>query len=67
MQINISVPYDDFVELGKDSAQKKAIVDIINTDFPDDTCQLVAIKAVLGIVEKEEPTDPVDPPSDPTP
>lgn len=69
LQMNVSIPYGDLVELEQDSAQKKAIVSIINTKFPDDTCQLIAIKSVLGIEEEktEEPSEPIVDPVDPEP
>ena len=64
---NVMVAYDDLMKLQKDSADKAAVISLLNQEFPDDTCQLIAIKAILGIVENEEEnTDPVDPePSDP--
>lgn len=46
--MNIQVPYDDWSKLKKDSADKDAVKQIINTEFPDDTCQLIAIKAILS-------------------
>ena len=63
----IPVPYSDFTKLEQDSAKLNSVIAIINTEFPDDTCMLIAIKSILGITEEEEPTtpDPVDPPSDP--
>ena len=75
---NIFIPYEDFVNLQQDSAKLTSIISIINTEFPDDTCQIIANKSVLGIVDEEEehevpddpstePTDqePTDPPTDP--
>lgn len=68
----INVPYEDVMKLKEESANLKSVIDLLNTEFPDDTCQLIAIKSVLGIeTTEEEPTDPVDPSdpsgSDPTP
>ena len=63
----ISVPYEDVMKLKEDSTELKNVIELLNTEFPDDTCQLIAIKSILGIeTEKEpsattEPTDPVDP------
>lgn len=73
---NIFIPYEDLTKLQKDSANLESIISLLNTEFPDDTCQLIAIKSILGLIkEEEEPTDPVDPidpdpgttdPTDPT-
>ena len=41
---------------------------ILETKFPDDTCQLIAVKSILGIeIAEDEPTipDPTDPSTDP--
>lgn len=63
--VNVMVAYEDLMQLQKDAADKAAIISLLKTEFPDDTCQLIAIKSVLGIVEdEEENNDPVDP-SDP--
>lgn len=72
--MNVYVPYSDFVELGQDSAKLASVISILNTKFPDDTCQLIAIKSVLGIEEEikedpvpetpEEPQDPIEPEPD---
>lgn len=62
---NIFIEFDELSRLQKDSADKANIIAILNTEFPDETCQLIAIKSILGIVEtEEEPTEPSDP-SDP--
>lgn len=44
---NVVIPYDDFLKLSKDSADKENIMAIMNTTFPDATCQVIAIKAIL--------------------
>lgn len=74
---NIFITFEDLSRLQKDSADKANIVAILNTEFPDDTCQLIAIKSILGLIkEKEEepeptppgdsaPTDPSDPSTEP--
>lgn len=63
MEKIVSIPYEDYAKLVKDSSDKENVIALINTEFPDDTCQLIAIKAVLGIEEKDDAagTDPVDP------
>ena len=64
--LSIYVPYSDFAQLEQDASKLASIIAILTTEFPDDTCQLIAIKSVLGIEEVEsDPTDPTDP-SDPT-
>lgn len=70
MEKIVSVPYEDYQALARDAADKAAVILLLNTKFPDDTCQLIAIKALLGIIDKEDdapdtPADPVDP-SDPS-
>lgn len=63
----IPVDSEEYAKLVMDSADKKNTIELLKTEFPDDTCQLIAIKAVLGVVEETtEPTDPSDPPSDPS-
>lgn len=66
--LNVYIPYTDFTQLQQDSAKLASVIAILGTEFPDDTCQLIAIKSVLGIEEEkeEEPTDPVDPNPDDT-
>lgn len=66
--LNIYIPYADYAQMTEDSAKLKAITSILTTEFPDDTCQLIAIKSVLGlpVTEEEEPTDPTDPVDPPT-
>lgn len=74
---NIFITFEDLSRLQKDSADKANIVAILNTEFPDDTCQLIAIKSILGLIEEKEeeakptppgdstPTDPSDPSTEP--
>lgn len=50
----VTIPYEDFVKLQSDSADKNAVVSLLKTEFPDDTCMVIAIKSVLGVVENEE-------------
>lgn len=63
----IYVPYEDFKKLEEDSVDKSNVLAILGAEFPDDTCQLIAIKAVLGYVDPEDNTDPIDPNPDPDP
>ena len=56
----VTIPYDDCMKMRKDSADIEAVKSLIATEFPDDTCKLVAIKAVLGIVEEPEGTEEPD-------
>lgn len=56
---NIFITYDELSKLQKDSADKASIIAILNTEFPDDTCQLIAVKSILGIID-EEPEVPGD-------
>lgn len=56
----ISIPYEDYKALAQDSVDKANVISLLQTEFPDDTCQLIAIKAILGLVE-DDTTDPSDP------
>lgn len=60
---NIFITYEELSKLQKDSADKASVIAILNTEFPDATCQLIAIKSILGIVEPEEET-PTETPED---
>lgn len=64
----VVIPYEDCMKMRKDSADLEAVKSIITAEFPDDTCQIIAIKAILGIVEEEDDTQGTDPsdPSDPS-
>ena len=54
-ETKILVPYDEYTAMVKDSADLESIKGLLHTDFPDNTCQILAIKSVLGMVpEKEE-------------
>lgn len=54
-ETKILVPYDEYTAMVKDSADLASIRGLLLTDFPDNTCQILAIKSVLGMVpEKEE-------------
>lgn len=65
MTFTTTVPYEDYKKLVEDAADKENVVALLNTEFKDAECQLLAIKAVLGMeIKEEEPTDPTDP-SDP--
>lgn len=63
---NIFITYDELSKLQKDSADKASIIAILNTEFPDDTCQLIAVKSILGMIKNEEEETP-EVPSDDTP
>lgn len=54
----VIVPYEEYATLVKDSADKANVVQLLKTDFPDDTCQLIAIKSILGIEEDDTTTTP---------
>ena len=48
------------------NANRANIIAILNTKFKDADCQLIAIKAILGVEDNEEPeptvpTDPAEP------
>lgn len=60
-ETKILVAYDEFAQKVKDSADLESVKAIITTEFPDAECQVLAIKAVLGIVDKEEEDDDEDP------
>lgn len=51
--ILVTVPYNDYNKLLSDSEDKRSIIQLLNTEFPDDTCQLIAIKSVLGVTDEE--------------
>lgn len=55
---NVLLPYNDFVKLEEKANKADVILSLLGTEFPDDTCQIIAIKSVLGYVdpEVEEPT-----------
>lgn len=55
---NVLVSIEDYNEILRDSEQLANVKKLLETEFPDDTCQMIAIKSLLGIVEEEEPTDP---------
>lgn len=58
---NIFITYDELSRLQKDSANLTSVMAILNTEFPDDTCQLIAIKSILGMIPKEEEPEITDP------
>lgn len=49
MNLTVTVPQEDYAKLVKDAADKENVITILNTTFPDATCQLIAIKAILGV------------------
>lgn len=49
-ETKILVPYDEYTAMVKDSADLASIRGLLLTDFPDNTCQILAIKSVLGMV-----------------
>ena len=54
-ETKILVPYDEYTAMVKDSADLASIAELLLTDFPDNTSQILAIKAVLGMVPEKEP------------
>lgn len=61
--LNIMVPYEDFMKMKADADVKASILQLLGTTFPDDTCMVIAIKSVIGY------KDPVvdEPPTEDTP
>lgn len=71
MALTVTIPYEDYKTLVQDASDKVNVISILKTEFPDDTCQLVAIKSILGVKEeKDEPitddTEPSEPSTDDT-
>lgn len=58
---NVLVSIEDYNEILRDSEQLANVKKLLETEFPDDTCQMIAIKSLLGIVEDDDITDPSDP------
>lgn len=54
-ETKILVPYDEYTAMVKDSADLASIRGLLLTDFPDNTCQILSIKSVLGMVPEKEP------------
>jgi len=52
----IQIPYTDFKKLEEDSVKLDDVKELLGTTFPDDTCQLIAIKALLGVVDASDST-----------
>lgn len=63
MSLTVTVPYEDYSKLVEDSAEKANVIKLLKTEFPDDTCQLIAIKAMLGVVDETSNEEPSDTPS----
>lgn len=61
MALTTTIPYEDYSKLVADAADKANIISILNAKFKDSECQLLAIKAILGIEDKEESSEPVEP------
>lgn len=53
-ETKILVPYDEYTAMVKDSADLASIRGLLLTNFPDNTCQILAIKSVLEMVPKKE-------------
>lgn len=53
--MEVSITYTDFKKLEEDSAKLADVKTILETTFPDDTCQLIAIKSIIGV---ENPPTP---------
>lgn len=62
-----TVPYDDYNILVKDSEDKANVIELLNAEFPDAECQVLAIKAVLGMLKKDEEVEdePIEEPTEP--
>lgn len=58
---DMRVPYEEYQKLVRDSAQLEDVKTLLQTEFPDDTCQLIAIKNILGIVEDTPEPIPDEP------
>lgn len=56
MALTVTVPYEEYRQLVADSEDKASTIKLLDTEFPDDTCQLIAVKSLLGIGEKKEDT-----------
>lgn len=54
----VTIPYEDLIKLQKDSADKEAVISLLKTEFPDDTCMVIAIKSVLSVKEEEVTEEP---------
>lgn len=59
---NVLVPLEDYNKILRDSEELANVKTLLETEFPDDTCQMIAVKSLLGIVE-DETSDPTDPPT----
>lgn len=57
---NVLLPYDDFCKIKEGADKAEAVLKLLGTEFPDATCQIIAIKSVIGYVEPtpEEPEEP---------
>lgn len=51
---SILVPYEDFKRLSDEAATLRNVTSVMTTEFPDDGCQLLAVKSLLGIKTEEE-------------
>lgn len=60
----VPVPYDNYETLISDSADKANVVSLLMADFKDSDSQLLAIKAILGIVEEKEEINTDEPTTD---
>lgn len=62
---NVLVPLSEYNDILKDSETLTNVKKLLETEFPDDTCQLIAVKSLLGIETVEADPDTSDPGSDP--
>lgn len=59
MNLTTTIPYEDYKALVEDSADKANVISILNTEFKDAECQLIAVKAILGIeIKADDPATP---------
>lgn len=45
----VTIPNEDYAKLMADSVDKQNVIKILETTFPDEACQLLAVKTILGI------------------
>lgn len=50
---SVTISFDEFQNLMVDKQDKANAIALLNTEFPDDTCQLIALKAIFDIKEQK--------------
>lgn len=61
---NILVPYEDLMELKTKASERDMLVNIMEKDFHDEECRMMALRAVLDLPEPEPEVPEV--PDEPT-